>query len=203
LSTALVVKLPPRLPVWQNLPNKIGPQGLDVHLMLFQRVTVLARSLDVSDLVDWLPGVEDRPADLGAPQGVVGGLLAANDVQLTQGALYANRMFCHVRPERLDLEDAASWFQGALGERHRRRTKAHTVRSGGRDLRQRPVHPRTGRGRHLPNRSYAPGESLRSLPRPGLPPLGGANISGADFAIAFVDEIEKPAHHQTRFTLGY
>lgn len=30
-----------------------------------------------------------------------------------------------------------------------------------------------------------------------------ANISGADFAIAFADEIEKPAHHQSRFTLGY
>ena len=32
---------------------------------------------------------------------------------------------------------------------------------------------------------------------------GRTEISGADFAIAFADEIEKPAHHQTRFTLGY
>jgi len=32
---------------------------------------------------------------------------------------------------------------------------------------------------------------------------GNADISGADFAIAFADEIEKPAHDQTRFTLGY
>lgn len=32
---------------------------------------------------------------------------------------------------------------------------------------------------------------------------GNADISGADFAIAFADEIEKAAHHQTRFTLGY
>jgi uncharacterized protein len=32
---------------------------------------------------------------------------------------------------------------------------------------------------------------------------GNADISGADFAIAFADEIEKPAHHQMRFTLGY
>jgi uncharacterized protein len=32
---------------------------------------------------------------------------------------------------------------------------------------------------------------------------GNADISGADFAIAFAGEIEKPAHHQARFTLGY
>jgi putative NADH-flavin reductase len=32
---------------------------------------------------------------------------------------------------------------------------------------------------------------------------GNANISGADFAIAIADEIDKPTHHQARFTLGY
>src|ERR1700760_1045164 len=32
---------------------------------------------------------------------------------------------------------------------------------------------------------------------------GNADVSGADFAIAFADEIEKSAHHQARFTLGY
>jgi putative NADH-flavin reductase len=32
---------------------------------------------------------------------------------------------------------------------------------------------------------------------------GDSEISGADYAIAFVDEIEKPAHHQSRFTIGY
>jgi putative NADH-flavin reductase len=32
---------------------------------------------------------------------------------------------------------------------------------------------------------------------------GNADISGADFATAFADEIEKPAHHQSRFTLAY
>ena len=32
---------------------------------------------------------------------------------------------------------------------------------------------------------------------------GNSEISGADFAIAFVDEIEKPAHHRSRFTVGY
>jgi hypothetical protein len=32
---------------------------------------------------------------------------------------------------------------------------------------------------------------------------GNSEISGADYAIAFVDEIEKPAHHRARFTVGY
>ncbi|MHA6757256.1 NAD(P)-dependent oxidoreductase [Streptacidiphilus sp. PAMC 29251] len=32
---------------------------------------------------------------------------------------------------------------------------------------------------------------------------GNSNISGADFATAFADELEKPAHHQARFTMGY
>ncbi|WP_331749107.1 NAD(P)H-binding protein (plasmid) [Streptomyces chartreusis] len=32
---------------------------------------------------------------------------------------------------------------------------------------------------------------------------GNSAIGGEDFAIAFVDEIEKPAHHQARFAVGY
>lgn len=32
---------------------------------------------------------------------------------------------------------------------------------------------------------------------------GRSYISGADYATAFVDEIEKPEHHRTRFTVGY
>ena len=32
---------------------------------------------------------------------------------------------------------------------------------------------------------------------------GKSEISGADYALAFVDEIEHPAHHRTRFTVAY
>lgn len=32
---------------------------------------------------------------------------------------------------------------------------------------------------------------------------GSSSIGGADFALAFVDEIEQPAHHNVRFTVGY
>jgi uncharacterized protein len=32
---------------------------------------------------------------------------------------------------------------------------------------------------------------------------GNSHIGGADYAIAFVDEIDKPAHHRTLFTVAY
>jgi putative NADH-flavin reductase len=32
---------------------------------------------------------------------------------------------------------------------------------------------------------------------------GVSNISGADFAVAFLDEIERPANRRSRFTVGY
>ncbi len=32
---------------------------------------------------------------------------------------------------------------------------------------------------------------------------GNSAIGGSDFAIAIIDEIETPVHHQTRFTVGY
>jgi len=48
-------------------------------------------------------------------------------------------------------------------------------------------------------------ECLKRCGPPTPPSIGStsAHLSDADFAIAFADEIEKPAHHQARFTLGY
>lgn len=55
--------------------------------------------------------------------------------------------------------------------------------------------------------AYAPGESTGHY-RLGEDQLivddqGNSFISGADYALAFVDEIEKPAHHRARFTVAY
>ena len=55
--------------------------------------------------------------------------------------------------------------------------------------------------------SWAPGEKTGKF-RLGTDVLvtdasGNSEISGADYAIAFADEIEHPAHHQARFTIGY
>ena len=55
--------------------------------------------------------------------------------------------------------------------------------------------------------AYAPGERTGKY-RTGDNILltdaeGNSFISGADYAIAFVDEIEKPRHHQQRFSVAY
>lgn len=55
--------------------------------------------------------------------------------------------------------------------------------------------------------SYAPGERTGSYRLGGDVLLtdenGESHISGADLAIALVDEIESPAHRRTRFTVAY
>ncbi len=55
--------------------------------------------------------------------------------------------------------------------------------------------------------SYNPGEPLGKYRVGGDVLLtdesGRSHISGADFALAFVDEIATPAHHRTRFTVAY
>jgi uncharacterized protein len=55
--------------------------------------------------------------------------------------------------------------------------------------------------------SYAPGERTGTFRTGGDLLLtdadGKSEISGEDYAIALVDEIHKPAHHQERFTVAY
>jgi Putative NADH-flavin reductase len=55
--------------------------------------------------------------------------------------------------------------------------------------------------------SYAPGEALGHYRVGGDVLLtdkdGNSFISGADLAMAVVDEIEKPQHHRARFTVAY
>jgi len=63
------------------------------------------------------------------------------------------------------------------------------------------VHPAAGFG------GYAPGERTGSYRTGGHVLVtdedGESFISGADFAIAVVDEIEQPRHRRERFTVGY
>jgi hypothetical protein len=43
-----------------------------------------------------LPGVEGRPANLGPPRGLVGGVLTADEVVLPDRAVHLQRVACHV-----------------------------------------------------------------------------------------------------------
>jgi len=63
------------------------------------------------------------------------------------------------------------------------------------------ISPPTDFGAHIPGErtgSYRAGDEV--LVTDGE---GNSAIGGADFAIAVIDEIETPAHHQARFTVGY
>jgi putative NADH-flavin reductase len=55
--------------------------------------------------------------------------------------------------------------------------------------------------------SFAPGEATGAYRVGGEVALfdaeGGSNISGADFALAVVDEIETPAHHREHLNIAY
>lgn len=58
-----------------------------------------------------------------------------------------------------------------------------------------------------PQMVFAPGERTGQF-RLGHDALlfdaaGDSRISYEDFAVALLDEVERPAHHQTRFTVGY
>ena len=61
-------------------------------------------------------------------------------------------------------------------------------------------------GRCLRQAAFAPGERIGKF-RLGKDQLltndKGSNISWEDYAIAAVDELEKPAHIRQRFTVGY
>lgn len=55
--------------------------------------------------------------------------------------------------------------------------------------------------------SYAPGERTGTYRVGGdlllSDDAGNSTIGGDDFALAFVDELDRPAHHRTRFTVAY
>ena len=55
--------------------------------------------------------------------------------------------------------------------------------------------------------SHAPGERTGHYRTGGDVLLsdadGNSAVSGVDYAIAFVDEIDKPAHHRERFTVAH
>ena len=61
--------------------------------------------------------------------------------------------------------------------------------------------PPTGFGAHVPDErtgSYRTGNDVLLTND-----AGKSEIGGADFAIAVIDEIERPKHHKARFTVAY
>lgn len=147
-------------------------------------VALPAREIDGAKLIDAVPTLLDAAATTGARLGFVGG---AGSLHVANGG-----------PRVLDTP--------GFPEAYKPEASAHAavlenLRTSGTDVDWFYVSPAGGFG------SYNPGERTGQF-RLGDDVLvtdaeGNSNISGADFAIAFADEIENPAHHRARFTLGY
>jgi putative NADH-flavin reductase len=139
-------------------------------------------------LVPFFPAIADAAAAAGARLGVVGG---AGSSFVTEGGarlVDTPEFRDEWKPESLTHLRVLEWL---LVE--------HPAGSAG--LRWFYVSPAGLYG------SYAPGETTGAY-RTGGDVLvtkadGSSEISGTDFALAFVDELEKPAHENRRFTVGH
>lgn len=135
-------------------------------------------------LVDSLPAVIDAVIDAGARLAVVGG---AGSLNVSEGG-----------PLVMDLD---SFPAEALSEARNHGDVLQVLRAAPVELDWFYLSPAGGFG------AWAPGERTGEFRLGGdillSDETGQSNISGADYAIAFVDEIEQPAHSRQRFSVAY
>ncbi len=141
-----------------------------------------------SVLLPHMPAIARAAAAAGARLGVVGGagssFVAEGGPRLVDTPAFQDEW----KPEALTHARVLTWLQ-------------NTHPAGAAGLRWFYVSPAALYG------SYAPGEATGSY-RTGGDVLvtkddGSSEISGADFALAFVDELAAPAHENRRFTVGH
>lgn len=147
-------------------------------------VALPARETDAGPLVDALPALAGSVVAAAGRLGVVGG--AGSSLVAPDGPRLLDTPGFHDdwKPEALAHADVLEWLRGS-DER----------------LDWFCVSPAALFG------AYAPGEDLGTY-RTGGDLLvtkddGSSEISGADYARAFVDEIERRAHPRQRFTVGH
>lgn len=146
-------------------------------------VAIPGREIDEHRLSDAVPALLATAASIGARVAVVGGagsLLAADGSRIVDAAEFPDAY----KPE-------------ALGHT----AVLDSLRASGTSVDWFYLSPPREFG------SFAPGERTGVYRLGGDSPVvdasGRSYISGVDYAIAFVDEVEAPAHHRTRFTVGY
>lgn len=168
-----------------HVQGQIADAALVEQLAEQHDVLVLAVHADGEPaLLDVLPGIAKATAAGGARLGIVGG---AGSLYVAEGGprLVDTAEFpAEFKATALAHADVLEWFRGA-----------------DEDLDWFYVSPPALFG------SYAPGEATGAY-RTGNDVLlvdeaGNSEISGADFAVAFVDEIVEPAHRRTRFTVAH
>ena len=135
-------------------------------------------------LADALPALTAAAAKHGTRLGVVGG---AASLLVAEGG-----------PRLLDTPEFPAQFKGEAGSAA---DALEALRADGTGADWFFVSPAGAFG------SYNPGQPTGKYRTGGdillTDSAGKSEISGADYALAFVDEIENPAHHRTRFTVAY
>jgi uncharacterized protein len=147
-------------------------------------VAIRASAQDGVRLADVIGSVAKMAAAHGTRLGVVGG---AGSLHVTEGG-----------PRVVDLPTFPEAHKGeALGQAD----VLAVLRDASSDVDWFYLSPAASFG------SYAPGEATGRYRVGGDVLLtdadGNSNISGADYARAFVDEIEQPAHRRQRFSVAY
>lgn len=149
-------------------------------------VALHAVQADGSELKDRFQHFVDAAAAAGARLGIVGG---AGSLLVAEGG-----------PRLVDTPEFPEAF---AGEAKSHGEVLERLRSGAYpgDVDWFYVSPAAAFG------SYNPGERTGTYRKTDdvllIDAEGNSDISGADFAIAFVDEIERPAHHRARFGVAY
>lgn len=147
-------------------------------------VSLHAVQADGSELKDKFQPFVDAAAAAGARLGIVGG---AGSLLVAEGG-----------PALYDTPDFPDAFKGEA-KSHGQILEA--LRESGTEVDWFYVSPAAAFG------GYNPGERRGTYRTTGDVLLtdadGNSDISGEDFALAFVDEIVTPAHHQTRFGVAY
>jgi uncharacterized protein len=135
-------------------------------------------------LIDAFPALTGAAAAHGVRLGVVGG---AASLFVAEGG-----------PRLIDTPEFPAQFKGEAGSAAE---VLDWLRADGGEADWFFVSPAGGFG------SYNPGVATGSYRVGGdillTDAAGKSEISGPDFALAFVDEIEAPRHHRTRFTVAY
>jgi putative NADH-flavin reductase len=147
-------------------------------------VAIPARPIDGLGLVDAVPALIEAAAKHNARLGFVGG---AGSLQVAEGG-----------PR---LVDTPQFHEGWKPEALSHAAVLESLRDNGDDADWFYVSPAALFG------AFAPGEATGSY-RTGADVLltdadGNSAISGADYALAFVDEIDQRAHSQQRFTVAH
>ena len=135
-------------------------------------------------LTDALPALTSAAAANGTRLGVVGG---AASLLVAEGG-----------PRLIDTPEFPDQFKGEAGSAAQALEALRADTTGAEWF---FVSPAAGFG------SYNPGQPTGKYRVGGdillTDESGKSEISGADYALAFIDEIEDPRHHRTRFTVAY